>query len=621
MTVPSGTGLDAYTGNGVTTLFEFTFRLDNNSDLQVFLDTVLQPTSAFVIQNKTNTGGEIVFNTAPALGVAIGFQRKSSLDQLKDYEPFEEFRADKTEFSQDKLIMLKQETLAFRRDMNLSVQTFINQVTLINDRGTDANIFLWDETLEKAGAYAAEVTQNAPADGSTTTKPTSFLWKEFGIAGAGPAPGNCNKVENVAVLTPTLHVAGEVSDAFNPGVIIGTGSLVDDRADTVYLTNDTGDYSTFGDLIVGTAFIPNCQGYNYAGPQLFNKMAAPHFEIAVGVGWQFTGTGTNVLIGNNGISGIADRSTILTDTDSVNVYEAFEETPSSSVTAGQPMACRFIVFKETATTNFTRFVFRNTIDPFIGIKVLFNAVSGAIFQLAATDGVNPAFEVRDNVDWWEIYLQVDANGDRAQLLIDAAWNTDGGESKDATALGPIRIGDFEVFDNFTIGRCRGGAAEPRPAGPTSVIDISNDHIPIANHSNTLTSGYFLEWRPQYGISEIVNDIEILSLNNAAGLLFYDVSLQLLTATDGTNTATVPLVLQKERKYRLGLVFDPAGGQMQVGVDQQFGDLVTYDGAFTIAGTEIDILRIPEAVNYWRELRNYQSTRAATKTEILLLMTG
>lgn len=165
-------GFAVYTGNSTTTFFEFGFLLPEEDALLVFLDQVLT-TEGFQIQNNG-----VVFDVAPATGVRIVLVRFSDVDQLRDWEPFGPFPAEKTEDAADKLIILKQEG-GFRRLMNLYSVPDADSVLIVNDKGTDADILLWDHTDDEAGAFAAIVDTQIPPDGSPTSDADSTVYIQF----------------------------------------------------------------------------------------------------------------------------------------------------------------------------------------------------------------------------------------------------------------------------------------------------------------------------------------------------------------------------------------------------------------------------------------------------------
>ena len=66
-----------FTGNGSTTSYSFTFQYVDEDDIKVSLDGVI--TTAYTLANATT----VLFNTAPANGVAIRIYRDTNIDTLK----------------------------------------------------------------------------------------------------------------------------------------------------------------------------------------------------------------------------------------------------------------------------------------------------------------------------------------------------------------------------------------------------------------------------------------------------------------------------------------------------------------------------------------------------------
>lgn len=483
--------------------------------------------------------------------------------------------------------------------------------------------------MSKAGLFSGEVTPLAPANGEATAMPRSYVWMEYGGAGTPPPQAICTTVWQSAVLTPTLHVAGDVIGIYNDGIIIGSGEIEDDRLDTVHTTNDNGNYTQYGgnnpglDTGIAQVFFPECQWYNYAGPLLFSVIAGGTIDLTDGA-WVESGTGVRAF-DQDGVGGLPNQATIVTDNSAADFYQLSKFTAlgqgQSSIV--EPSVARWTIRKEASAPNHIRLLHQNALAPFTGLYLLFNAQTGVALQLSLSDAENMSFEVRNNGGWWEVSMQIDTQGDggRMRMHIAPAWNADGSDNVDISATGSCVVGDTAVFlKNGTlvsIAGLRSGALEPKTSPASSVIDISNIHLPAANHSNT-QGGYYIEWRPQYDRLDIENNVEILSLNDAAGLLYYDRASALLKATDGTNTAQVTLSIVNGQKYRIAVVF--GSSTLVVGVNGLFSTEVTYDGTFP-GGADFTVFRNPEAVNYWRELRGYQDTYADTLVEVTGLMAG
>ena len=56
--------------------------------------------------------------------------------------------------------------------------------------------------------------------------------------------------------------------------------------------------------------------------------------------------------------------------------------------------------------------------------------------------------------------------------------------------------------------------------PSAVIHKTDIYLDINNHSQT-EGGYYIEWRPQFDVNEMTENVVILSLNGSSGVLYYD----------------------------------------------------------------------------------------------------
>jgi hypothetical protein len=210
MTVAFNDAYTQYTGTGVRTFFEFGFPILPGSQVYVLVDGLP------VLINQQTTG--IVFDNAPILDATIEIFRLTDVTQLSDFEPFESFDAAKTEDAVDKLIMLKQEGW-FRAAMNLFADPRLDRVILVNDKGDDAHILIWNEHTQEsliindAGVFAGLVTTNMPCPGAVVEKPDHFAYFQYGLA-LPPL-----------VLTTTLYPI-ELTDGLDFSVALQGGLLV-----------------------------------------------------------------------------------------------------------------------------------------------------------------------------------------------------------------------------------------------------------------------------------------------------------------------------------------------------------------------------------------------------------
>jgi hypothetical protein len=192
-----------YTGTGTRVFFEYDFVMLDDSAVYVLVDG--QPTE--VTQQATG----VVFDVAPVVGAEIVIYRITDITQLTDWQSFEAFHGVKTEDAQDKLILLKQEAAIFRAKMNLFADHQLDRVTLVNDKGTDADIFYWNEL--EAGVFGGEVTENMPNAGTVVEKPEDFAYFQWG-----------GDVVLTQTLTTTLYPL-QAQDAIELSVTLASGGL------------------------------------------------------------------------------------------------------------------------------------------------------------------------------------------------------------------------------------------------------------------------------------------------------------------------------------------------------------------------------------------------------------
>jgi hypothetical protein len=194
---------EQYSGNGIWTFFEYGFEMLPDSTVYVLVNGI--PVT-FTLQD---TG--VVLDVAPPLGAVINIYRFTDITQLRDWQTFESFDADKTESALDKLILLKQEAAVYRALMNLYAEHQLPWVRIVNDKGTDATIFYWNE--EVAGVFGGEVTEKMPNAGAVVDKPEDFAYFQYGF-------------EEIFTqeLTSTLYPL-EMEEALDIGIALGDASM------------------------------------------------------------------------------------------------------------------------------------------------------------------------------------------------------------------------------------------------------------------------------------------------------------------------------------------------------------------------------------------------------------
>jgi hypothetical protein len=111
MTVSTTTRKKSYTANGSTTVFAYDFRIFNDSDLKVYVNSVLQTivTHYTVSGSGESSGGNVTFGTAPLNTLSVVILRELPRTQATDYVDNSALSATSLEDTADKNLMLIQE--------------------------------------------------------------------------------------------------------------------------------------------------------------------------------------------------------------------------------------------------------------------------------------------------------------------------------------------------------------------------------------------------------------------------------------------------------------------------------------------------------------------------------
>lgn len=78
---------DSYVGNGVDTIFTYTFKIFEDSNIQAYVDGVLQDPSTYTVDGVGNdNGGDVTFNVAPANAAEVVFKREVPRIRVTDLQ-------------------------------------------------------------------------------------------------------------------------------------------------------------------------------------------------------------------------------------------------------------------------------------------------------------------------------------------------------------------------------------------------------------------------------------------------------------------------------------------------------------------------------------------------------
>src|SRR3989338_9547202 len=146
-----------YTGDGATTTFASPFKIFLSSDLKVYVNNLLKVlTTDYTLTGVGGaSGGNVLFNTAPANGAKIVIFRDPSLTQETDFIEFDNFRAATHEDTIDKTVMGVQRT----RDL-------IRKALKFEDGTVDLDILVDPPDAGKILKWSTDGTRIVSSDGA-----------------------------------------------------------------------------------------------------------------------------------------------------------------------------------------------------------------------------------------------------------------------------------------------------------------------------------------------------------------------------------------------------------------------------------------------------------------------
>lgn len=82
-----------FSANGVQTQFSFLFPIFENTDLEVYLDTVKQSSGYTILGAGESAGGSVTFDAAPGNAIVVTLVRRVAVQRISDFQESGEFRA------------------------------------------------------------------------------------------------------------------------------------------------------------------------------------------------------------------------------------------------------------------------------------------------------------------------------------------------------------------------------------------------------------------------------------------------------------------------------------------------------------------------------------------------
>ena len=169
MPITAQTPLVKYIGNGSTTEFPFQFKLIQNSDLVVYLNSVITSSGYYISGIESGTGGTVTFYTAPAVDVEISIERHVPLDRATDYLNGGALEAETLDDDFDRIVMMIQDLKAFNEYANISYVSKIETFTATAGQTLFNTINLYRPNRNAVKVYVNGVYQTIGANWTETS--------------------------------------------------------------------------------------------------------------------------------------------------------------------------------------------------------------------------------------------------------------------------------------------------------------------------------------------------------------------------------------------------------------------------------------------------------------------
>lgn len=112
MTVPAQTPVSNHVGNGVTTAFAYGFKLLDEDDIAVSVDSVVKTLGVdYTVSGvDVESGGTVTFTTAPSSLSAVALVRQVAINRLTDYQYSGDFESPTVNRDFDRIVMMLQDS-------------------------------------------------------------------------------------------------------------------------------------------------------------------------------------------------------------------------------------------------------------------------------------------------------------------------------------------------------------------------------------------------------------------------------------------------------------------------------------------------------------------------------
>lgn len=245
MPVTDQTPVDSSTGNGVTTVFPYTFKILAEADILVTVDGVTKTlTTDYSVSGVGNdAGGNVTFVAAPANGTTVVRTRDMGYERTTDYQDNGDLPASTLDDDIDRTVMLVQQLrAALLRSVKLPVGTTVEQVLTESATARALKLMGFDSSGNITTYAAADVDITAVSAFVATLLDDTSASNFLTTLGVSNYIKTLLDDATATAARQTLHVGGKAQD-FRLSLTSGVPVTVADvtGAGTIYAVPRTGN--------------------------------------------------------------------------------------------------------------------------------------------------------------------------------------------------------------------------------------------------------------------------------------------------------------------------------------------------------------------------------------------
>ena len=169
---------NSYTGNGVTTVYQYTFKLFVPSDLLVMVNSETV-TSYSITGIGEETGGSVTFPSPPQTGATVLLQRRIPYNRLTDYQPHGDLLADVLDNDFDRIVcQIQQLAEQANRAVKVPVTSTTDPDQLIAQLTADASDARTAATTATTQAATAVTQAQAAAQSASAAAASAAVFND-----------------------------------------------------------------------------------------------------------------------------------------------------------------------------------------------------------------------------------------------------------------------------------------------------------------------------------------------------------------------------------------------------------------------------------------------------------